>query len=152
MTRLRTAIEEVRLSLDQAHAFVAGPRAGATVTFTGVVRDHAIDDDEHGAGTGERRAVTGLDYEAYESAARQGLARLAEEVAARWPDLCAAWAVHRTGSLEVGDTAVVVAVSSPHRDTAFEAGRYLIDTLKATVPIWKKEHWAEGGYHWPGTD
>ncbi len=152
MTRLHTAISTDPLSLDDAHAFVADQAAGASVTFTGVVRDHAIDDAEHGDGSGERRAVTGLDYEAYESAAEQRLAELAAQVAERWPDLCAAWAVHRTGSLAIGDTAVVVAVSSPHRDTAFEAGRHFIDTLKATVPIWKKEHWADGGYHWPGTD
>jgi molybdopterin synthase catalytic subunit len=139
--RWRTGLSDEPLSLDDAHAFVADPRAGATVTFTGVVRDHADD-----------RAVTGLDYEAYAELAEQRLAELAEAVGRRWPDLIAGWAVHRVGRLAVGDTAVVVATSSPHRDTAFEAGRHLIDELKATVPIWKKEHWAAGGAHWPGTD
>lgn len=147
-----TAISAQPLSVDAAHAFVAHPSAGATVTFTGVVRDHAPDDDEQGEGTGRRRAVVGLDYEAYTQVAERVMAELAEAVQERWPQLCAGYAVHRVGRLSVGDTAVVVAVSSPHRDTAFEAGRYLIDTLKTTVPIWKKEHWAEGGHHWPGTD
>ena len=152
MTRWHTAISSDPLRLDDAHAFVADPRAGATVMFTGVVRDHAIDDARHGEGSGERRAVTGLDYEAYHDAAERALEALVADVETRWPDLCAGWAVHRTGSLGVGDTAVVVAVSSPHRDASFDAGRHLIDTLKATVPIWKKEHWAEGGHHWPGTN
>ncbi|MGI9017304.1 MAG: molybdenum cofactor biosynthesis protein MoaE [Euzebya sp.] len=153
--RWYTAIIDTALSVDAAHQFVADPRAGAAVTFTGVVRDHAVDEEAPTDRAGDDatvRAVTGLEYEAYTSVARQRLAQLAVEVGTRWPDLCAGWAVHRVGSLAVGDIAVVVAVSSPHRDTAFEAGRYLIDTLKATVPIWKKEHWADGGHHWPGTD
>ena len=78
------------------------------------------------------------------------MADLAREVADRWP-VCAVWMEHRVGSLAVGDDAVIVAVSAPHRDEAFEAGRYGIDTLKAEVPIWKREHWAAGGTHWPGT-
>ncbi len=150
--RRHTGISAAPLSLDDATAFVADPAAGATVTFTGLVRDHAPDDAEHGEGTGRSRGVRGLDYEAYTEVADARLQALAEEVATRWPDLCAVWAVHRVGQLDVADVAVVVAVSSPHRDTAFDAGRYLIDTLKATVPIWKKEHWADGGSHWPGTD
>jgi molybdopterin synthase catalytic subunit len=101
---------------------------------------------------GRVRAVTGLDYEAYVELAEQRMAELAHRTAERWPDLCAVWAEHRVGRLAVGDTAVVVAVSSPHRHTAFDAARHLIDELKATVPIWKREHWADGGAHWPGTD
>ena len=171
-TRSHTAISDRPLSVDEAIAFIADPRAGATVTFTGLVRNHALDDAQaddaqadgaqsmdaqaEGAvpdGTAPTvRPVTGLDYEAYTEVAERRLEELATEVAAKWPDLCATWAVHRVGRLEVGEAAVVVAVSSPHRDTAFDAGRYLIDTLKATVPIWKKEHWADGGSHWPGTD
>ncbi len=147
-----TAICDEPLSTDAAQAFVAHPSAGASVIFTGVVRDHALDDDEQGEGSGRRRAVSGLDYEAYTDLAERVLEELAVDVQQRWPELCAGWAVHRVGRLSVGDIAVVVAVSSPHRDTAFDAGRYLIDTLKETVPIWKKEHWAEGGHHWPGTD
>ncbi|CAN5211048.1 molybdenum cofactor biosynthesis protein MoaE [soil metagenome] len=153
--RWHTGITDQPLSLDDAAAFVADRRAGATVTFTGVVRDHAHDDETEAldpASGAPARPVTGLDYEAYTEVAEQRLAELAAEVSAKWPDLLAGWAVHRVGQLLVGDTAVVVAVSSPHRDTAFEAGRHMIDTLKATVPIWKREHWADGGSHWPGTD
>lgn len=151
-TRWHTAISEVALSSDEANAFVADPRAGATVVFTGLVRNHALDDDAGAPQGGAVRPVTGLDYEAFTEMAERRLRDLAADVSAKWPDLCAAWAVHRVGRLAVGDAAVIVAVSSPHRDTAFEAGRHLIDTLKATVPIWKKEHWADGGSHWPGTD
>jgi molybdopterin synthase catalytic subunit len=146
VTRVRTALSDAPLSLDDAHAFVADPAAGASVVFTGIVRDHAADDG------GRVRDVRGLDYEAYAEVAERRMAELADQVAARWPDLCAVHAVHRVGALAVGDLAVVVAVSSPHRHTAFDAGRHLIDELKATVPIWKREHWAEGGTHWPGTD
>lgn len=148
--RWHTAIRDTPLSVDDAAAFVADPRAGATVTFTGVVRDHAPDVTDSGAG--DVRPVTGLDYEAWVEQAEERMAELAAEVSAKWPDVLAGWAVHRVGRLVVGDTAVVVAVSSPHRATAFDAGRWLIDTLKATVPIWKHEHWADGGSHWPGTD
>lgn len=156
--RVHTALSEDPLSLDAAAAFVADRRAGATVTFTGVVRDHARDGAGGGAeGTattddGPVRPVTGLDYEAYAELAEQRMAELAAQTAERWPALCAIWAVHRVGRLGVGDAAVVVSVSSPHRHTAFDAGRHLIDELKATVPIWKQEHWADGGTHWPGTD
>ncbi len=150
--RVHTDILDTALDPVQAMTFVADTRAGATVTFVGLVRDHALDDAEHGNGTGQRRAVAGLDYEAYVEVARRTLSELAAEVCLTWPDLCAVFAVHRVGRLSIGDAAVIVAVSSPHRDTAFEAGRQLIDTLKATVPIWKKEHWADGGAHWPGTD
>lgn len=155
--RWHVAISDESLSVDAAHAFVTHPSAGATVVFTGVVRDHslddgAVDDGSGGGRPGLTRAVTGLDYEAYTEVAERRMADLAREAARRWPSLCAGWLVHRVGSLAVGEPAVVVAVSSPHRHTAFEAGRYLIDTLKETVPIWKKEHWADGGHHWPGTD
>ena len=153
--RWHTAISDEPLSVDEAQGFIADTRAGATVTFTGVVRDHAIDDravEDGEGGTGASRSVAGLDYEAYVELAEQRLAELAVQVSERWPDLCAGWAVHRVGRLAVGDPAVVVAVSSPHRHTAFDAGRHMIDELKATVPIWKHEHWADGGAHWPGTD
>lgn len=147
--RRHLAILDRDLDVAEAHAFVADPAAGAAVVFTGLVRDHAVPED---ATDGTPASVTGLDYEAYDGVAQQKLSALVDEVGAKWPDVLAVWAEHRVGQLLVDDVAVVVAVSSPHRDTAFEAGRYLIDTLKATVPIWKKEHWAAGGAHWPGTD
>lgn len=137
--RLHSRLSPEPLSWDAARAFVADPGAGGIVLFAGVVRDHA-----------EGEAVTGLDYEAYEDEAQRLLDELAVEVATRWP-VRAVWMEHRVGSLAVGEDAVVVAVSAPHRQAAFEAGRYAIDTLKAGVPIWKHEHFAAGGSHWPGT-
>jgi len=120
--------------------WAATPEAGAVVTFSGTVRDHAPGRD----------GVTSLTYEAYVEAAAARLAEVADDTRARWPDVCRVAALHRTGRLEVGDVAVVVAVSSPHRSDAFAAASHCIDTLKATVPLWKKEAWA-GGEEW-GTD
>ena len=137
-THVRLSAEP--LPVDAALRFVADAGAGGTVLFTGTARDHA-----------EGRAVDALEYEAFAERAEPAMAELATRAAARWADLRAIWIEHRTGRLEVGDEAVVVAVSAPHRDEAFAAARWLIDTLKAEVAIWKKEHWAGGGSHWPGT-
>lgn len=139
--RIHTEITHAPLSVPAAHAFVADPRAGAAVVFTGNVRNHA-----------EGRSVAGLTYEAFEEHAGIRLAELAAEVADRWPSVRAVWMVHRLGELAIGEPAVVVAVAADHREEAFVAARHGIDTLKATVPIWKQEHWADGGAHWPGTD
>ena len=128
------------LSTEAALAFVADPSAGGTVVFTGTVRDHA-----------EGRDVAALEYEAFAERAEPAMAALAEDALRRWPDLRAVWLEHRVGRLEIGEAAVVVAASAPHRDDAFTAARWLIDTLKDTVPIWKRELWAAGGAHWPGT-
>lgn len=139
--RLHTALSDTPLDVAAAHRFVADPAAGATVVFTGVVRNHA-----------DGRPVLRLDYEAYAEQVRAVLADVAAAAAAKWPDVLAVYVAHRTGTLEVGEPAVVVAVSAPHRQEAFEAGRYTIDEVKAHAPIWKREHWADGGAHWPGTD
>lgn len=128
------------LSTEAALAFAADPSAGGTVLFTGNVRDHA-----------EGRDVAALEYEAFAERAEPQLRDLAAQAALRWPSLRAVWLEHRVGRLEIGEAAVVVACSAPHRDDAFVAARWLIDTLKDTVPIWKREHWADGGAHWPGT-
>jgi molybdopterin synthase catalytic subunit len=138
-TSLHALLTDRPLSVDAAHAFVAVPEAGATVAFVGAVRNHS-----------EGRAVAGLEYEAHAGHAQAQLEALASEVAQKWP-ATAVWIEHRTGALRVGEASVVVAVSAPHRDEAFEAARYAIDTLKTTVAIWKKERWRDGGAHWPGT-
>lgn len=117
--------------------WVSRPDCGAVVTFTGLVRDHSR----------ERPAVSALTYEAYESQAVARLEAVEAEVRQRWPSCRRIALIHRVGELVVGDTAVVVAVSAPHRDAAFEAARFAIDELKATVPIWKHETW-EGGSSW----
>lgn len=107
---------------------------GAVVTFAGNVRDNA---------RGLR--VLYLEYEGYEPLAEKHLARLAAEAEERWGVKCAVQ--HRLGRLEVGECSVGVAVAAPHRAEAFEACRWLMDTLKETVPIWKREYF-EGGAHW----
>lgn len=113
------------------------PGAGAVVLFSGTVRDHA----EH------RTGVTELVYEAYESQASPRLAGIAAEMRRRWPSLCKTALLHRVGTLGLTEASVIVAVSAPHREAAFEAARFGIDTLKATVPIWKQEH-HDGGTDW----
>jgi molybdopterin synthase catalytic subunit len=123
------------LSVDEVHAAVADPESGAIALFVGTVRDH-----DHG------RAVAELSYSAHPSGAEQ-LRLVAEKVAARFPVRALA-AVHRTGDLDIGDLAVVVAAASDHRDEAFAACRALIEDLKETVPVWKKQLFAEGGSEW----
>jgi molybdopterin synthase catalytic subunit len=123
------------LSVDEVHSAVADPAAGAIALFVGTVRDH-----DHG------RAVAELSYSAHPSGAEQ-LRLVAEKVAARFPVRALA-AVHRTGDLDIGDLAVVVAAAADHRDEAFKACRALIEDLKATVPVWKKQLFAEGGSEW----
>jgi molybdopterin synthase catalytic subunit len=115
---------------------VRSPQAGAVVLFLGTVREM----------TGDRRTVA-LDYDAYGPMAQAKLAELEAEARSRWPVIEAAIA-HRLGHLELGDVSVAVAVSTPHRHQAFEAGRHLIDRLKEIVPIWKKENWADGTTEW----
>jgi molybdopterin synthase catalytic subunit len=96
--------------------------------------------------TGDRKTVS-LRYEAYPEMAMTKLAELEDEARRRWPVIELAL-VHRVGDLELGEVSVVVAVSCPHRQQAFEACRWLIDTLKQVVPIWKRESWSDGGAEW----
>jgi molybdopterin synthase catalytic subunit len=121
---------------------VCSPLAGGVCTFLGTVREI----------TGDKRTAW-LEYEAYPEMAHKKLGELEAEARRRWPIIDAA-IVHRVGRLELGEISVVVAVSCPHRNEAFEACRWLIDTLKEVVPIWKKETWADGGEEWvhPGVE
>lgn len=121
-------------------AAVSSPGAGAVVLFVGTVRDHSPG----------RTGVTHLEYEAYDEQVVEKIADVVAEVRDRWPVRGVA-AIHRVGELDVGEISIAVAVSSPHRSDAFEAGRYLIDELKARAPIWKKEHWP-GGAEWVRED
>jgi molybdopterin synthase catalytic subunit len=116
--------------------------AGAVCTFLGTVREM----------TGDRQ-TTALEYEAYPEMAASKLAELEAEARMRWPILEVAL-VHRVGHLDLGEISVVVAVSAPHRQQSFEACRWLIDSLKEMVPIWKKEVWADGTEEWvhPGME
>ncbi|MGW0657677.1 molybdenum cofactor biosynthesis protein MoaE [Streptodolium elevatio] len=130
-------IRETPLSVDEVFAAVGHPTAGGTDLFVGTVRDH-----DGGKG------VTALEYSAHPSAVAE-LRRVAEKVVADFP-VSALAAVHRVGTLEIGDIAVVVAVSCPHRGEAFDACRRLIDTLKHEVPIWKHQVFADGTTEWVG--
>ncbi len=107
-------------------------RDGASVTFVGTVRDHA-----------RGQTVVRLDYEAFGPMALATMRAVEEEVRRRWQVTDIAL-VHRTGSLKIGDTSVVVAVTAPHRGEAFAACQYAIDNVKGSVPIWKKEFYVEG--------
>lgn len=118
-------------------AWATGPAWGAVVSFTGTVRDHAEG----------RPGVTGLDYEAYEEQAAAVLDDLAGGARARWPQLGRLVLLHRVGALVPGEASVVVVTSSAHRAEAFEAARWCIDTVKATLPVWKRERWS-GGEDW----
>lgn len=133
------AILEDTLNLQDAIRAVSTPSAGAIVTFEGVVRDHSRDL------SGQTREVDYLEYEAYVPMAKREMERVIAEVEARWSVACAA--SHRVGKLAIGETAVVIAVASSHRNEAFEACRYAIDRIKETVPIWKKEV-AKDGFWW----
>ncbi|MBI1901249.1 MAG: molybdenum cofactor biosynthesis protein MoaE [Planctomycetia bacterium] len=116
--------------------YVSSPRAGAVVLFLGTVREF----------TAGRRTMA-LDYECYPEMAEKKLAELREEALRRWP-LVSCAIVHRLGHLELGEASVAVATSAPHRDDAFAAGKWLIDTLKRVVPIWKQENWEDGRKEW----
>ena len=111
---------------------VSGPASGGVDVFIGTVRD-----------TTQGKAVLRLEFEAYESMALREMRKIAEQALLRWPVQAVAMH-HRVGSLQVGEVAVVIAVSAAHRAAAFEACRYAIDALKQWVPIWKKEVFADG--------
>lgn len=131
------AIRDTPLSVDEVFAAVGDDSAGGTALFVGTVRNH-----DGGAD------VTALGYSSHPSAETE-LRRVAEKVAADFPVRALA-AVHRVGDLAVGDLAVVVAVSCPHRAEAFDACRRLIDDLKHEVPIWKHQKFSDGTEEWVG--
>lgn len=121
---------------------VRSHQSGAVVLFLGTVREM----------TNGRQTVA-LDYEAYPEMAEAKMAELEAECRNRWP-VDRVGIVHRLGHLELGEISIAVAVGCPHRQQAFEAGKYLIDRLKEVVPVWKKENWSDGTTEWvhPGTD
>ena len=131
------ALSAATLPVGAAYEWVVRPSCGAVALFCGTARDHA----------GDRDDFDELVYEAYEEQVVPRLGAVAAEMRARWPVIGRIALLHRTGALAIGDTAVVVAVSTPHRAEAFEAARFGIDAVKASVPIWKKERWS-GGEAW----
>ena len=133
---LRAALTDDPIDAARAVAAVSGPGRGAVVTFLGTVRD------QHGG-----RPVEKLIYSAYRPMALEGLQRIVADLEAAHPELRAA-IVHRLGEVPVGEASVVIAIGSPHRGAAYEASRTALERLKAEIPIWKREHYADGEAAW----
>lgn len=133
---MRTAITERPLDPGALLAEVASVANGATVLFVGTVRE-----------VNEGRAVTGIDYSAYSAMAESELARIVDQVAGEWgtTDIVVE---HRTGTLALGDASIAIAVGHPRRAAAFDAARSIIEEVKRRVPIWKREHYADGTREW----
>jgi molybdopterin synthase catalytic subunit len=132
MTELTNDTIDVASVLQRVHTAAAG----AVVLFLGTTRES----------TGGRQTAS-LDYQCYGDMAARKLSELEAEARRRWP-ITECCVVHRVGLLEPGEVSVAVAVSTPHRSDAFEAGRWLIDTIKTEVPIWKCENWSDGTSQW----
>ncbi|RKP04685.1 Molybdopterin biosynthesis MoaE [Thamnocephalis sphaerospora] len=129
-------VTDTRLSLEQLADQVRDDGAGAVVTFSGTTRNHF-----------QGRRVLRLDYEAYAPMAEAEMRKIGDEARSRWALIrIGVW--HRTGTVPVGETSIVIAVSSAHRHDALQAASYMIDELKARVPIWKKEVLADGEAEW----
>lgn len=130
MIKLR--LNELPIKVEDVMQYVSSPEAGAIDIFVGCVRSKTAS-----------KNVVRLEYEAYDIMAMKEMEKIAEEAMEKWPVQKLA-IHHRKGILEIGDIAVVVAVSTPHRQASFEACKYIIDTLKERVPIWKKEVFQDG--------
>jgi len=127
------AVVERPLSPDEIAAQVDDPGAGGVVIFSGVVRNQT-----------DGRPVKYLEYEAHAPMAEAKMREIGDAIRARWGGVRRVAMLHRVGRLEIGEASVLIAVSAAHRGDAFEACRYAIDTLKRTVPVWKKEHFEDG--------
>lgn len=120
------------IDFSSAYHYLQTDEAGAIYFFFGVVRNNT-----------QQRDVQQLDYEAYGPMAIREMQKIADEACRRW-NVLRYVVIHRTGVLRIGEMAVLIGVATPHRDAAFEATRYIIDTIKQTVPIWKKERFTDG--------
>lgn len=125
-------ITDQPIKLDEPIALVTKREAGAINSFIGTVREFT---------KGKRTLY--LEYQAYIPMAEKKLAQIGAEIKEKWPEADTA-IVHRIGKLDISDIAVVIAVSTPHRDDSYQASRYAIERIKEIVPIWKKEHWEDG--------
>jgi molybdopterin synthase catalytic subunit len=141
---LKTSLSEEPLDVGRAIADVQAPELGGIALFVGTVRTTPAATD------GEGKNVVGLEYDAHPELAPKRLDAIAREAAERW-DIRRIVLVHRTGACALGDPTVVVACGAPHRSDALEACRWMIDTIKGTVPIWKKELYADGS-SWVGPE
>jgi molybdopterin synthase catalytic subunit len=136
---LRAEVTEHAIELTEHQALVSHEAAGAVVGFVGVVRDH-----DGG------RGVTRLEYSAHPTAS-QTLADVAAEIAADCQGVRAIAVSHRVGTLQIGDAALVAAVAADHRGAAFETCERLVDTVKARLPVWKHQFFADGSEEWVGS-
>ena len=125
-------ITDQPLNIEQVTALVTAPSLGGINVFVGAVRNQT-----------KGKKVVRLEYEAYEPMALSEMNKIAQQVTNKWTDACIA-IHHRIGLLQTGEAAVIIAVATPHRAHAFTACQYAIDTLKQTVPIWKKEVFEDG--------
>jgi molybdopterin synthase catalytic subunit len=130
------ALVETTIDVNALLAQVASPQAGAIVLFLGTTREWT-----------DSRQTVKLQYDCYRTMALAKMEELADTARRRWP-LVECGIVHRLGIVPLGEASVAIAVSAGHRQAAFEAGQWLIDTLKQVVPIWKQEHWADGSTEW----
>jgi molybdopterin synthase catalytic subunit len=137
------ALSDEPLPLETVQGWLVRPECGAMVQFTGTARDNSEG----------RTAVEVLTYEAYETEVIRRMDAVVSEMHRRWPDVVRIAILHRTGDVSVGGAAVHVGVSAPHRDAAFEAARFGIDAVKASVPIWKRErHGGEESWGLDGSE
>ncbi len=127
-------ITDAALPIGEIYGWCVRSTCGAVVVFSGTVRDHADG----------RTDVQYLEYEAYDELVLQKLRDIAAETRVRWPQVGRLALIHRVGRLDLGESSVVASVSTPHRPEAFAAAQFAIDALKATVPVWKREVWADG--------
>ncbi len=132
MDNIDIQLSDQPLVVQQCIDYVASGHSGGTAIFVGTVRDQT-----------KGRAVVRLEFEAYAPMALSEMKKIAEQIQEKWPSQKIS-IHHRVGNLVIGDIAVIIAVSTPHRKAAFEACEYAIDTLKQTVPIWKKEIFEDG--------
>jgi molybdopterin synthase catalytic subunit len=136
---MRAALVDRAIDIPRLVAEVASNGSGATVLFLGTVRD-----------VNNGRAISGMEYSAYQSMAEHELGEIVGEAATKFEteDIVVE---HRIGTLGLGDASVAIAVAHPHRGPAYEASRYIIEQLKQRVPIWKLEHYTDGTREWVGT-
>ena len=144
MSGVATGLSQDPLDVSEAVAMVSSPTSGGLALFVGTVRSSAAAEGH------ADKSVVRLEYEAHEAMARERLAHIAHEAVARW-SLNRVVAIHRVGACDLGEPTVVVACGAAHRAEALDACRWLIDELKATVPIWKKEVYSDGS-SWVGAE
>lgn len=136
---IRAVIAETPLDVGEACTFVSDPANGGIDIFAGAVRNNHLG-----------RTVTGITYDVHETLAQKELQNICNEAQGMWPE-ARYYVAHYRGYLPVGGLSVLIAVSAPHREEAFEACRYIIEEIKLRAPVWKKEHYEEGDSGWlPG--